>query len=165
MKYRVSSSQNRVSRQENMISNTANTTNPKSHIRNHISHIRLALALAAGIPLLLSFLVPIQRLVLIECPFLNITGLPGPFCGFTRSIRAISAGDWTYATGNCPLAWLLYAILIGGFAWNAVCMLPGIKMKRPWILRLTRAQANRAVGIGIALVLLNWMYRLCLGLT
>ncbi len=133
---------------------------PRSRLE--ILGIRLALALTTGIPLLLSFCAPINRLVLFECPFLNITGLPGPFCGFTRSIRAISAGDWAYATATCPLAWLLYAALIGGFAWNAVCMLPGIKMTSPWILRLTRVQANRAVGIVLALVLLNWMYRLCL---
>jgi len=133
--------------------------------RRDIVRIRLALALTTGIPLLLSFRVSINRLVLFECPFFNMTGLPGPFCGFTRSIRAISAGDWAYATANCPLAWLLYAALVSGFAWNAVCMLPGIKMTSPWILRLTRVQANRAVGIALALVLLNWMYRLCIGLT
>ena len=130
--------------------------------RPEIVGIRLALALTTGIPLLLSFRVSINRFVLFECPFLNITGLSGPFCGFTRSIWAISAGDWAYATANCPLAWLLYAALVGGFAWNAVCMLPGIKMTRPWILSLTRVQANRTVGIVLALILLNWMYRLCL---
>jgi len=149
--------------------------NPKSHIRNPISeiqnrmnpisHTRLALALTTGIPLLLSFLVPINRLVLFECPFLNITGLPGPFCGFTRSIRAISAGDWVYATVNCPLAWLLYAALVSVFSWNAGCILFGIKTTRRNILRLNRVRANRAIGIVIALVLLNWIYRLCLGLT
>ena len=136
-----------------MISNTAKTTHP-------ISHIRLALALTTGIPLLLSFVVPIERLILFECPFFNITGLPGPFCGFTRSIWAISAGDWTYATVNCPLAWLLYAALVIVFALNVFCMLPGIKMTGLWVLNLTRIQANRAIGILLALVLLNWMYRL-----
>jgi len=133
--------------------------------RRDIVRIRLALALITGLPLLLSFVVPINRLILFECFFFNITGLPGPFCGFTRSIWAISASDWAYATANCPLAWLLYAILIGGFACNAVCLLPGLRMTRPWILSLTRVQANRAVGIALALVLLNWMYRLCIGLT
>ncbi len=158
-----------------MISNTPHITNPKSHIRNQqsqiqnrmhpISHIRLALALTTGIPLLLSFLVPINRLALFECPFLNITGLPGPFCGFTRSIWAISAGDWVYATVNCPLAWPLYAALVGVFAWNTGHMLLGIKTTRPSILRLNRVRANRVAGITIALVLLNWSYRLCLGFT
>jgi hypothetical protein len=133
--------------------------------RQDFAGIRLALALTAGIPLLLSFLVPINRLFLFECPFLNITGLPGPFCGFTRSIWAISAGDWTHATVNCPLSWLLYAALAIVFALNVACMLPGIKMTEPRILSLSRVQANRAIGILLALVLLNWLYRLCLGLT
>ena len=147
---------------------TPNITNPKSTIPNpksDESHTRLALALTTGIPLMLSFLVPINRLVLFECPFLNITGLPGPFCGFTRSIWAISAGDWVYATVNCPLSWPLYAALVSVFAWNAGRILFGIKTTRPSILRLSRVRANRVTGITIALVLLNWIYRLGLGLT
>ena len=127
--------------------------------------MRLALVVTAGIPLLLSFAVTIERLIPFECLFFNITGLPGPFCGFTRSIWAISAGDWAYATANCPLSWLLYAAWVIVFAWNALCMLPMNKMARPWIFSLTRVQANRAIGIVLALVLFNWMYRLCMGLT
>ena len=127
--------------------------------------MRIALVVTTGIPLLLSFLVPLEQLLRFKCPFLNITGLPGPFCGFTRSIWAISAGDGAYATVNCPLAWLLYAALVIVFALNAVYMLPGLRMTRPWILSMTRVQANRAVGIVLALVLFNWIYRLCLGLT
>ncbi|MGB5746325.1 MAG: DUF2752 domain-containing protein [Desulfobacterales bacterium] len=146
-----------------IISNLHSDIYPRTRLE--ILGIRLALALTTGIPLLLSFVVPIKRIILFECPFLNITGLPGPFCGFTRSIWAISAGDWTYATVNCPLAWLLYAAWVSVFAWNAVCMLPMNKMARPWIFRLTRVQANRAIGIVLALVLFNWIYRLCLGLT
>jgi hypothetical protein len=153
--------------------NSINSTTPNTILSSHtrsqsrldIIGIRLALALTTGIPLLLSFLVPINRLVLFECPFLNITGLPGPFCGFTRSIWAISAGDWVYATVNCPLSWPLYAALVGVFAWNAGHMLLGIKTTRPSILRLNRVRANRVAGITIALVMLNWIYRLSFGLT
>ena len=108
-------------------SNTILFSHTRSQSRLDIIGTRLALALTTGIPLLLSFLVPINRLVLFECPFLNITGLPGPFCGFTRSIWAISAGDWVYATVNCPLSWPLYAALVGVFAWNAGRILLGIK--------------------------------------
>jgi hypothetical protein len=146
-----------------IISNLHSDIYPRTRLE--ILGIRLALALTTGIPLLLSFRVPINRLVLFECPFLNMTGLSGPFCGFTRSIWAISAGDGAYATVNCPLAWLLYAALVIVFALNAVFMLPGIKLTGLWVLSLTRVQANRAVGIVLALVLLNWMYRLCMGLT
>jgi hypothetical protein len=133
--------------------------------RRDLIGTRIALALTTGLPLLLSFLVPVNRLILIECPFLNITGLPGPFCGFTRSLWAISAGDWAYATANCPLSWLLYAILISVFALNLISMLPGIRISGSWILSPTRVQAIRAVGILLALVMLNWLYRLCRGLS
>jgi len=97
--------------------------------------------------------------------FYNITGLPCPFCGFTRSIWAISAGDWVYATVNCPLAWLLYAALISVFAWNAGCLLFGTKASKGSTFSPARVRANRVAGIIIALVLLNWLYRLCLELT
>jgi len=148
-----------------MISNIPNITNPKSQIPYPKSHIRFALTMTTGIPLLLSFLVPINRLVLFECPFLNLTGLPGPFCGFTRSIRAISTGNWIYATVNCPLAWLFYAALVGVFAWNAGSILVGTKPTSRNMLRLNRVRTNRAIGIVVALVLLNWLYRLSFGLT
>jgi hypothetical protein len=129
-----------------------------------INGTRLGLVLTTGIPLLLTFLVPINRLFLFECPFLNITTLPGPFCGFTRSIWAISAGNWIYTTVNCPLAWLLYATLVGVFVWNAGWILFGNNITNKRILSPTRVQTNRMAVIVIALILLNWIYRLSLGL-
>ena len=142
-----------------IISTTQSQTGPK------IVGTRFALTVTTGIPLLISFLVPINWLTLFECRFLSITGLPGPFCGFTRSIWAISAGNWAYATVNCPLAWLVYAALAGVFAWNAGSILFGTKTTNRNILILNRVQANRTIGIVIALVLLNWIYRLSFGLT
>ena len=125
--------------------------------------VRHALAFAAGIFLLMTFLVPIGKLSILNCPFLSLTGFPCPFCGLTRSIWAISAGDWTFATINAPLAWLLYAALVIVFAWNAGCLLIG--NHKVFLLRLTRNKANRAAKIAIAIILLNWIYRLGLGLT
>ena len=134
-----------------------------THFKNN--RIRLASAFIAGIPLLLTFMLPIKALRLLECPFLTITGLPCPFCGFTRSIWAISAGDWRYATVNCPLSWLFYALLVIVFAWNTGCILLGSKTSRPFILNLHSARANQAVVFSIILILLNWIYRSFLGLT
>ncbi|MEJ2282716.1 MAG: DUF2752 domain-containing protein [Desulfobacterales bacterium] len=127
--------------------------------------IRLASALTTGIPLLLTFLVPVKAFSLFECPFLTITGLPCPFCGLTRSIWAISAGDWTFATLNYPLSWLLYAALVLMAAGNITSLLTGIKIKRLYFFPLTRNQANRSTAIIFSLILLNWLYRLSLGLT
>jgi hypothetical protein len=147
-----------------MIENTLHSNKP-SCIRLENFGTRLACVLITGIPLLLTFMVPIKALSLFDCPFLTITSLPGPFCGFTRSIWAISAGDWTFATFNCPLSWPLYAALVIVPTWNIACLLTGMKRKRLCKVSLTRNRANRAAGIIIALFLLNWLYRLHLGLT
>ena len=145
-----------------MIENTLHSNKP-SCIRLENFGTRLALILITGIPLLLTFIVPIKGLTLFECPFLTVTGLPCPFCGFTRSFWAISAGDWTFATINSPLSWLLYAVVVILFAWNAGCLL--LRNPNTFLLSLTRNQANRAAKVALALILLNWFYRLSLGLS
>ena len=136
-----------------------------SRPRRDLVSTRIALVLAAGLPLMLTFLVPINRLIQVECPFLTITGLPCPFCGFTRSLWAISAGDWHYAMVNCPLAWLLYTWLVILFGYTAGSIIIGFKNSRPAILNLTRRRTNRIAVITTALILLNWLYRLSLGIT
>jgi hypothetical protein len=52
--------------------------------------VHLPWALITGIPLLMSFLVPLHILPLIPCTLLRFTGYPCPFCGFTRSFWAMS---------------------------------------------------------------------------
>ena len=147
-----------------MISNSFHSDNHSRTSQSGIG-IRLVLVLACGIPLLLTFLVPLNRLVLFDCPFLNVTGIPCPFCGFTRSIWAISAGDWVYATVNSPIALMMYAALVIVLSWNITCLLTGMKMKMRYMATLTPNRANRAAGIIIALIFFNWIYRLSLGLT
>lgn len=126
--------------------------------------VHLLPALASGIPLLLSLVASYHVIPLLPCTFLKLTGIPGPFCGFTRSIWAISAGDWTYATINCPLAWPVYAALVLVFTWNAIGLLSGIKIIRGPVLRLTSLQKRRALFVIGVLILLNWAYRLMLDL-
>jgi hypothetical protein len=124
----------------------------------------LLAALAAGLPLLLSFIISHQTIPLLPCTFLGLTGYPCPFCGFTRSLWAISAGDWTYATINCPLAWPVYGALVLVFAWNAAGLLFGIKIMRGPALRLSSQQKRWALVLISVLVLLNWVYRLLMHL-
>ena len=147
-----------------MISTPFDNDKP-SRARMENPAVRLALAFAAGTFLLMTFLVPIGKLSFLNCPFLTLTDLPCPFCGFTRSIWAISAGDWLYATINYPLAWLIYAVMVLVFARSIGGLIPGIKKTKLYILSPTRNQANRLAGFTIGLVLLNWIYRLSLGLT
>ena len=129
------------------------------------SGVRPIPAFCASLCLLLTFIVPIKWLAVFKCPFLTLTGFPCPFCGLTRSIWAISDGDWIYATINYPLAWLIYAVVAIVFASSISGLIPGIKKTKLYILSPTRNQANRLAGFIISLVLLNWFYRLGLGLT
>jgi hypothetical protein len=125
--------------------------------------VHLPLALVSGIPLLLACLVPLQRLPMIPCTFLRLTGYPGPFCGFTRAFWAISDGQWSYALTNCPLAVLLYLLVVFVFAWNAAGLWCGIIIKPGTILALNRRQGRRIIGLISVLFLINWIYRLSMG--
>lgn len=126
--------------------------------------VHLLPALVTGIPLLLSFVGSYHVKPLLPCTFLKLTGYPCLFCGFTRSIWAISAGDWAYATVNCPLAWLVYGALVLVLTWNAIGLLLGVKIRRGPILRFTPLQKRNALVMMGVLILLNWVYRLMLNL-
>jgi len=127
--------------------------------------VHLPLALVTGIPLLISCLVPLRLLPMIPCAFVRFTGYPGPFCGFTRAFWAISAGQWPYALTNCPLASILYVFVVCVFIWNAAGLWGGIIIKPGTILALRRGQGRRIIGLISVLFLINWIYRLSMGLT
>lgn len=126
--------------------------------------VHLPWALVTGIPLLMSFLVPLQFLPLIPCTLFRFTGYPCPFCGFTRSFWALSAGDWTQALWNYPLSGLLYVLFAVGFIWNSAALIGGIRIKRGRALRLSPRQTRYLFAFISVLFLINWMYRLSLGL-
>jgi hypothetical protein len=126
--------------------------------------VHLPWALITGIPLLMSFLVPLHILPLIPCTLLRFTGYPCPFCGFTRSFWAMSAGDWTYALWNFPLSGLLYGLFAVGFIWNSVALLGGIRLKRGRAIRLNSLKNRYLIAFLSVLFLINWVYRLSLGL-
>jgi hypothetical protein len=126
--------------------------------------LHLPLALVTGIAILLAktgtggFL-PIKR-----CTFLWLTGYPCPFCGFTRSFQAMAHGDWIFGAQNCPLACLLYIAVVFVFAWNMTGLLIGVRIVRGRLLRLRPGTGRRAAFFVGVLVVLNWIYRLSLGL-
>jgi len=119
----------------------------------------------AGLVLLPSILVPLEYMPFKSCTFLDLTGYPCPFCGVTRSFWALSEGNWAYALHNCPLAAPLYGITVLTFLWNAAALVSGLRMR---VLPLPQLGPGgvRAVWASVpALVVLNWGYRLALGLT
>jgi len=121
----------------------------------------LPLALITGIPLWLPHLVSGDFLPTKTCTFLSLTGYPCPFCGFTRSFWALADGDWAMALNNAPLACLLYIATALTFAWNMSALLIGVRV----VSRTLRWVKTFPVGWLIAaMLLLNWGYRLSLGL-
>jgi len=129
-----------------------------------VAGVHLPLALVTGIPLLMSFLLPLNLLPLLPCTVLQLSGYPCPFCGFTRSFWAISAGDWTYALWNAPLAVPVYLIFVAVFVFNATALFGCIRIKRGNAWRLSSRQTRCLVAFIAVLFLINWIYRLSLGL-
>jgi hypothetical protein len=105
-----------------------------------------------------------RHLPSMPCTFLWLTGYPCPFCGFTRSFWAMTLGDWAFAFQNSPLACLVYVMAALVFAWNATGLLLGLRLERGKFLRLRPGRGRWTIGSLTLLVLLNWAYRLILGL-
>jgi len=122
------------------------------------------LALTTGIVLFVSRWIPVNLLPLRPCTFLQLTGYPCPFCGFTRSFQAMSHGDWASALYNSPMACLVYVTVVLVFAWNAAGLLLGVKISRNRFLRLKAGGARWAIAVFSVLLALNWAYRLGIGL-
>lgn len=135
---------------------------PPSYREVAVPH--LILVGLTGIPLLVSFLLPLNNLPLIPCTFLWLTGYPCPFCGFTRSFWAISAGDWAYGLWNAPLSAIVYVCFVGALIGNAVALTAGVRIQWGPAMRFTRRQTNWIIALISVLFLLNWVYRLSLGL-
>lgn len=141
----------------------ASWVRPRSYWDVVVHH--LPLAVISGGALFLPYGVKIQNLPLIPCTFLHLTGYPCPFCGFTRSFWLIATGAWGDALANCPLAFGVYFFVAALFVWNAsaliyrIVLLPGPKFHSKPGRRL------KMTGIVCLLFLLNWAYRLAMGLT
>ena len=127
--------------------------------------VHLPLALITGIPLLISWLFPLQLLPMIHCTLLRFTGYPCPFCGFTRAFWAMSHGAWSDALLGYPLVGLLYGLIVCVFIWNTAGLLGGIVIARGTMFRLDPRQTGWIIGLIFVLFLINWVYRLSMGLT
>jgi len=124
----------------------------------------LPLALLSGMALLVAGLVPLHLLPMRSCTFLNLTGYPCPFCGFSRSFWAMARWDWAYAFHEAPLACLLYMTVALTFAVNALGLLLGRQIRLSRLLSPQGINARWIFIVVSALFFLNWFYRLALGL-
>lgn len=134
-------------------------TRPDSYWEVAVAH--LAVALITGVALMLPHAVVCDDLPLMKCTFLSLTGYPCPFCGLTRSFWAISDGDWAFAVHNAPLACLIYVATAFLFAWHLAALLTRLRIATG-LVRLLKSRL--AVWLMVTIVVLNWAYRLSLGL-
>ena len=135
-------------------------TRPDSYWDVVVAH--LPMALLAGLGLFLPTWVSLHNLPLMKCTFLYVTGFPCPFCGFTRSLWSISAGDWFFALRNCPLSLGIYGLMAIFFSWHATALLLGIRMKSGIYPLCKSACLWWIMG---SLFFINWVYGISSGLT
>jgi hypothetical protein len=131
--------------------------------RTVLTH-HLPWALIAGGVLLAVSILPLDRIPYTICTFLRLTGYPCPSCGLTRGFVAMAHGQWLAVLQTCPLAALLYAATALVFAVNVVALLCGVRLTPGrWLKWRARAWVVFLCFFGL-LILLNWLYRLALGL-
>jgi hypothetical protein len=126
-----------------------------------VAGIHLPFVLITGIPLLL-----VQFGAFLNsspCTFLAWTGYPCPFCGYTRTFRAMAHADWSFAWTNCPLGVPLYVLTLSIFLVNVLALFLRVRLRLGPRWRNARLQRRLAV-IVLLLVAVNWIYRLCVGL-
>jgi len=121
-------------------------------------------ALIAGGVLLAAAFLPLDRIPYTVCTFLRLTGYPCPSCGLTRGFVAMAHGQWQAVLHACPLAALLYAATALVFAVNAAALLCGVRLAPGrWLKWRAGAWIVLLCFFGL-LIVLNWLYRLALGL-
>ncbi|MBW2103518.1 MAG: DUF2752 domain-containing protein [Deltaproteobacteria bacterium] len=117
--------------------------------------------LVSGLVLALARWFPLQWLPLRSCAFLEMTGYPCPFCGYTRAFWAMARGEWGTALHNCPLGALLFVGVAVLFVWSLFGVAGrGVEAQR---LRKRRFSSSWMVVFLSCLVLGNWIYRLAMG--
>ena len=124
----------------------------------------LPLAVISGGALFLPYVAAPRELPLLPCSFLRLTGLPCPFCGFTRSFWAVATGEWWRALANCPLVFGIYFFTALLFVWNASALISGTVLLPGAAFRSTSEGRRKMAGVVCGLFLLNWVYRLSMGL-
>jgi len=122
------------------------------------------MAVISGTALLLPYIIKPENLPLRPCTFLHLTGRPCPLCGFTRSFWDIAAGEWESALSDCPLCFAVYLFTAALCIWNVSALIFNVVLSRGPGFQLTPSRRRRIIGIVFLLFLLNWAYRLAMGL-
>lgn len=90
-----------------------------------------------------------------SCPFNELTGIPCPTCGATRSVLHLAQGDIFSSIAVNPLTSLCFGAAVVYFFYSLVTLVFSL----PRVDVLLIAQEKNAVRVGaLALVFLNWTY-------
>lgn len=88
------------------------------------------------------------------------TGLPCPFCGGTRALRALSVGDWSAALYFNPL---VFAVVPGALVWT-LWWAGEAWRGRPWPSEWLQ-RYRRAIGLAAVIALaFFWVFHIALAL-
>lgn len=88
------------------------------------------------------------------CMFRNVTGLPCPFCGSTRSVGNILLGEFNAALYLNPLGYVGLAFLVLLFVTPSTIRSASFYLARKWWTLTQRAQ----ILITMSLLALTWVF-------
>lgn len=111
---------------------------------------------------------PIDRFPLGFCAWKYLTGFPCPTCGFTRAFCDFANGRWAEGIYLCPFALVIFVLMALVFLYNAISMassLFGLRISAVKSMRLTSRRTALAAVLFFLLILVNWIYRLAMGLS
>jgi hypothetical protein len=90
------------------------------------------------------------------CMFRNITGLPCPFCGTTRSVGNILLGNFNDALKLNPLGYFTLAFLLVLFILPATIKSSSLYLAKKW---WTLSQRNHIL-LTVSLLAMTWIFNL-----
>jgi hypothetical protein len=91
-----------------------------------------------------------------QCLFHQVTGLPCPFCGGTRSFAAMAHGNVAAAAHVFPIGPLLFAMVVAAVLYSMWTITTGRRLQVVLDDRLRR----RLTICAVALLALNWASKL-----
>ncbi|MFN2395938.1 MAG: DUF2752 domain-containing protein [Bacteroidales bacterium] len=95
------------------------------------------------------------------CLMRDITGVPCPSCGITRSVTTLAQGQLAEALWWNPLGLLMFASMITFPAWIFYDVIRRKDTFYEFFIRVENIFRNRPVAIiAIILVLINWVWNL-----
>jgi len=111
---------------------------------------------------------PIDRFPLAFCTWKYLTGFPCPTCGFTRAFCDFANGKWAAGVYLCPFALVGFILIALACVYSAAAIatsLFGLRILPGKIMQLSPKKTALLAVFFFLLLLVNWFYRLAMGLS